>query len=59
MNPLHEEENLIAEENATENENLKKVHLQVLDLTPYEYSEDTINLLMEGLTFAPTPPSNE
>ena len=39
--------------------NLKKVHLQVLDLTPYEFSEGTINLLMEGLTFTPTPPSNE
>ena len=36
-----------------------KVHLQVLDLTPYEFNNDTINLLMKGLSFTPTPPSKE
>ena len=59
MNPLHQEENLTAEENASGNENLKKVNLQVPDLTSYKFGEDTINLLMKGLTFTPTPPSNE
>ena len=36
-----------------------KVHLQVLDLTPYEFNNETINLLMKGLSFTPTPPSKE
>ena len=28
-------------------------------MTPYELSEDTVNLLLKGLTFTPAPPSNE
>ena len=36
-----------------------KRHLQVLDLTPYEFNNDTINLLMKGLPFTPTYPSKE
>ena len=36
-----------------------KIHLQVLDLTPYEFNNDTINLLTKDLSFTPTPPSKE
>ena len=36
-----------------------KIHLKVLDLTPYEFNNDTITLLMKGLSFTPTPPSKE
>ena len=46
-------------ENKTENYCAKQIHLQVLELTPYEFSDDIVNLLMKGLTFTPTPPSNE
>ena len=35
------------------------VHLHVLDLTPYDFSNDTINLLKKGLSFTPAPPPNE
>ena len=35
------------------------MHLQVLDLTPYEFSEGTINLLMKGLTFTRSLLQNE
>ena len=46
-------------ENKTENDCAKQIHLQVLDFTLYELSEDTVNLLMKGLTFTPAPPSNK
>ena len=36
-----------------------KIHLQVLDLTPYEFNNDTINLLLKGLSFTPTPSSRK
>ena len=45
--------------NKTENDCAKQIHLQVLDLTLYELSDDTVNLQMKGLTFTPAPPSNE
>ena len=37
----------------------QQVHLQVLGLTPYDFSNDTINLLKKGLSFTPAPPPNE
>ena len=46
-------------ENKTENGGAKQIHLQVLDMTPYEFSDNTVSLLMKGLTFTPTPPSNK
>ena len=42
-----------------EDKDSMKIHLQVLDLTPYEFNNDTINLLMKGLSFTPTPSSKE
>ena len=37
----------------------QQVHPQVLDLTPYDFSNDTINLLKKGLSFTPAPSPNE
>ena len=38
---------------------IKKVILQVLNLTPYDFSNDTIYLFKKGLSFTPAPPPNE
>ena len=37
----------------------QQVHLQVLDLIPYDFSNDTINLCEKGLSFTPATPPNE
>ena len=42
-----------------EDKDSMKIHLQVLDLTPYEFNNNTNYLLMKDLSFTPTPPSKE